>query len=591
LLAFSVVLAVSFSLVIAFGVGTLLGIGFSHMSLLSLFLLLGVGIDDSFIINDAFERADKSLEPGMRLAEALFEVGPSVMLTSATDLLAFVVGATYKVAAIRWFCLTAAIAVFIVFLCQISFFSACVVLNKRREKAGRCDICPCVTLRPPQEVSVEEAASRGMEASIDVESNETSEETSASGGVTVSVDVENKKEQISQGKVSWFECGKRPRALHIADMFHMCIVMPVVLCFVALLVLSLYFLSTKVTKGVEISDFISYDSYLVDFWETDGAHFGFLNPVGVFTTPVDVGSQEQIQLLQKTVHAIASGSSEARPITWVDAYVSWYLSNGTTANNSQLLQRFLESPNSSPFRSDLIPAGGNLVTARAWVWVALASDSEGNLQLTRQIRSTYDEVLQGRIPGFVWSEFFLSSDRFDGIDDTVIQSQIIGLCIVAGVCFLMMPLAAAGSSMLCIVLVNINIIGWASLWGVPISTNLAAILVLALGFSVDYSSHIAESLSSRSISNGRTTPEDPLKVVTETLREVGASVLHGGLSTFLAVLMLAFSKSKGFQDLFKCLFLMVLFGLLHGLVLLPMLFLGFSKLRNKYRSSPIVNNH
>jgi len=120
LLGSSVVFAVAFSLMIAFGVGTMFNVGFSHMSLLSIFLLLGVGIDDAFIINDAFERSDESLEPAERMAEALFEVGPAVMLTSLTDLLAFIVGATYTIAAIRWFCITAAIAVFAVFLCQVS---------------------------------------------------------------------------------------------------------------------------------------------------------------------------------------------------------------------------------------------------------------------------------------------------------------------------------------------------------------------------------------------------------------------------------------------------------------------------------------
>lgn len=561
LLGSSVVFAVAFSLMIAFGVGTMFNVGFSHMSLLSIFLLLGVGIDDAFIINDAFERSDESLEPAERMAEALFEVGPAVMLTSLTDLLAFIVGATYTIAAIRWFCITAAIAVFAVFLCQVSFFSALVVLNKRREKAGRCDVCPCIPLHGAEESSTEESTSSDEATSMDNEDN------------------------TEQSSIRTLVCGRQRRVCHIADMFQLCAVIPVVLCFVALLAFSLYFLATKFTKGVDVSDFISKDSYLVDFWKTDSAHFGFMNPVGIFTTPVDVGDQDQVLLLQKTVHAIGAISSAHRQVTWVDAYIGWYLSNGSAANNSLLLQRFLESPDSLPFRSDLVPDGGNLVTARAWVWVMLAADSDGNLELTRRIRSVYDHILEGQIPGFVWSEFFLSADRYDGIDQTIIGSQLIGLCIVGVVCFLMLPPSAAAASILSIVLVNLDIMGWASLWGVPFSTNMAAILVLSMGFSVDYSAHIAEGISSRALSSGRSTPEDPLNVVSEVLREIGTSVLHGGLSTLLAVLMLSFSKSKGFQDLFKCLLLMVVFGLLHGLVLLPMLFFVYAKLRNKCRRS------
>jgi len=108
---------------------------------LVIFILLGVGIDDAFIINDAFERVDQSLDPAARLVEAFDEVGPAVLLTSLTDFVAFL-GISYKIAAILWFCTTAAIAVFAVFLFQITFFSALVVLNKHRQQARLYDICP-----------------------------------------------------------------------------------------------------------------------------------------------------------------------------------------------------------------------------------------------------------------------------------------------------------------------------------------------------------------------------------------------------------------------------------------------------------------
>lgn len=330
------------------------------------------------------------------------------------------------------------------------------------------------------------------------------------------------------------------------------------------------------------------DSYLVDFWDANDANFGFESPVGIFSTPVNVADPEQMSRLRSTVHAIATLSSKTQHTTWVDAFVNWQVNNGTTtqsSTNNALLKQFLESPDASRFKGDLVPVGENLVNARAWVWVVLAQDAEGNVKLTKKIRSTYDDNLQGWVPGFVWSDFFLTSDRYADVEPTVIWSQLVGICVVAVVCFLMLPPIAAAASILSILLVNINILGWASLWGVPISVTLAAILVLAMGFSVDYSAHIAEGLSTRALNTGRTIPEDPLEVVVDVLRSIGMSVLHGGLSTFMAVLMLGFSKSKGMQDLFKCLFLMVLFGLLHGFVLLPMLFLAVSKATNKFRRS------
>jgi Niemann-Pick C1 protein len=63
----------------------------------------------------------------------------------------------------------------------------------------------------------------------------------------------------------------------------------------------------------------------------------------------------------------------------------------------------------------------------------------------------------------------------------------------------------------------------------------------------------------------------PQRRMDETLVELGGSVLNGGLSTLLGVLVMAFSKSAAFQTLFQMFLSMVVFGLAHGLVFLPCL--------------------
>jgi Patched family len=52
---------------------------------------------------------------------------------------------------------------------------------------------------------------------------------------------------------------------------------------------------------------------------------------------------------------------------------------------------------------------------------------------------------------------------------------------------------------------------------------------------------------------------------------MGSSILLGGLSTFLGVLPLAFGTSTVMQTVFKCLCSMVVLGLTHGLIVLPVL--------------------
>ena len=54
-----------------------------------------------------------------------------------------------------------------------------------------------------------------------------------------------------------------------------------------------------------------------------------------------------------------------------------------------------------------------------------------------------------------------------------------------------------------------------------------------------------------------------------SLRKIGPAVTNGGLTTFLSVIVLAGSQTHVFITIFKIFFLTVIFGLFHGVILLP----------------------
>ena len=57
----------------------------------------------------------------------------------------------------------------------------------------------------------------------------------------------------------------------------------------------------------------------------------------------------------------------------------------------------------------------------------------------------------------------------------------------------------------------------------------------------------------------------------KSLRNMGPAVLKGGFSTFLSFILLANSNSHVFETFFKIFFLVIMFALYNGLVILPII--------------------
>lgn len=92
-------------------------------------------------------------------------------------------------------------------------------------------------------------------------------------------------------------------------------------------------------------------------------------------------------------------------------------------------------------------------------------------------------------------------------------------------------------------------------------------LELAVGLSVDYAAHVAHSFliarAPSSVSNSR-----KYRALI-AVRHIGTAVLSGAGSTLLALSFLSFSKTYVLRAFFKIFLLVIIFGLWHGLLLLP----------------------
>jgi Niemann-Pick C1 protein len=117
--------------------------------------------------------------------------------------------------------------------------------------------------------------------------------------------------------------------------------------------------------------------------------------------------------------------------------------------------------------------------------------------------------------------------------------------------------------LLCVALTLVDMVGMLHFWGITVDTLSCINIVLAIGLCVDYSAHIAHAFI---VSQG--TREER---AVNSLTSMGPAIINGGVTTFLALILLGFSQSHVFITFFKVFTLTVAFGLFHGVVFFPVI--------------------
>ena len=107
----------------------------------------------------------------------------------------------------------------------------------------------------------------------------------------------------------------------------------------------------------------------------------------------------------------------------------------------------------------------------------------------------------------------------------------------------------------------VDLCGFMAAWDITIDVVSACNIIIAIGLCVDYSVHICHAFLTVS-----GTRKERAKVA---IIDMGVAVLNGGFSTLLAFILLAGSDSHVFSVFFRIFLMVVIFGLFHGLILLP----------------------
>ena len=138
------VLSLSFAGAAGYGLMMWFGVPFTALVQIAPFILLGIGIDNAFVISGAYDRTDESLPVEERVRLTMLSAGMSVTATTLTDVAALYLGSLTRLPAVQYFCYYTGTAILAIYFEHITVFIAYLVLDTKRREAERRDCTVCI---------------------------------------------------------------------------------------------------------------------------------------------------------------------------------------------------------------------------------------------------------------------------------------------------------------------------------------------------------------------------------------------------------------------------------------------------------------
>ncbi len=555
------VLTIGLSIISGFGLSQYMGFLFGNTHSILTFILLGIGADGVFILVTAMRGTDPKKSDAERAADALGHAGVSLTVSSLTNVAAFGIGSLTVIPDLSSFCKYAAISLFFLWVYLNTFFAAVLVLNERRVRGGKLDVLCCIS---------------DCRESV--------------------APVQRKPSRLSNFM-------KKRYAPFIT---HPMVKYPVLLATLAWAAFCGYNI-TLLEVEATATNFLPDGSYLKENFELTSEYFGG-RPTDVFIVT------EEFDYFEKRDVYDALPSQFTQPgfdtdVPYIDPNSISFWFDAFKADMDTLGNGFPVPPISADindFQDDpklqnqKFPKNATLFYKYIVLWLASpvnvqrasnvklnsASDQIERARISmqhfpigavedgvfkedaREIVKTVDKIYEivdaQEIPTYVFS-FKYTQDwaSFKVIQDELIQN--VGLALVAVAVVVTLLLGDVIMSLLVlmsVVLTMIMLLGVQPLLGLSIDTVAVVLFTLAVGISVDYTVHVGYEFLTVS-----GTRRDRVAVV---LGDVGVPVIHGAVSTFLAVLLQSQSESYVFRVVFLDFFFAILFGAFNGLLILPM---------------------
>ncbi|XP_072364514.1 patched domain-containing protein 3-like [Scyliorhinus torazame] len=553
------VISAGLAVVTGFGLLMYCGMSFAIDTANAPFLILGIGVDDMFIMLSSWQKTKVHDKVEDRLAKTYSEAAVSITITTLTDVLAFYIGIMTPFPSVKSFCVYTGTTVLFCFVYNITFFGAVLALNGRREASNR----HWLTLRK-------------------VERDPKPDKSKLYGLCCVGGSYNPESGAESEHPVYFFF--KKYYGPFLTNRWTKAIV---VLLYTGYLAGSIYG-CLHIKEGIDLRNLAFDDSYVIKFYNDESDFFSEYGPrvMVTVTEPVEYWNSTIQDEIEICMGRLENNSYVDRELSasWLRIYVEQAANksidirerNAFIGNLSKVLTSIPEFQQDIELSEDDM----DIRASRFFIQIVNASDSFNQKNMLIELRNSVKEC---KIPLLVYHPAFIYFDQFLVIVTTTVQNIIVAAAAMLVISLLLIPNPVCSLWVtFAIASVLVGVSGFMAFWGVNLDSISMINLVICIGFSVDFTAHISYAF----VSNDKT---DANERAIDALYTLGYPILQGALSTIMGIVVLSMAGGYIFRTFFKIMFLVIFFGAVHGLVLMPV-FLTFYQACGNQNSGP-SNTH
>ncbi|KRY56200.1 Patched domain-containing protein 3, partial [Trichinella britovi] len=578
---------VSAALAVVISLGFLLLVGLEYVLINSVMpiLVVSVGVSDMFIMISAWKETDDSLPTEKRLAQALADAGVAITITSVTDVVSFLVGAWSTFPAVTSFCIYTALAMTLDYTCQITFFAAVMAFFGNFEAERRHCLFPWIIIK--------ENNNSAVKSSDDVHMTENSGKMLFAEGVANVAASPDGAPNYTLSRCELKEKRKIPlqkrcsKAESVSSTFFQkyyghCLFHPavkVVVCFLYLIYIGLAIWGCIVIKeGLRPADLVHKNHYVTKFYKLsrDFRNCGMQVHILV-NNPPDLSVAENRQRVLDMVHAFEGSAftmGSNGTVFFLNEYLNYLNSLGAAVMDtdkfwSDDLLNWIRFNGARPlWETDIVwshpsnngSSRGRIKAFRFQIGLLKFNTAAEQVKAAKFLRTTAAKYADMNVT--TYHEFWPHVDQYMSIAPTTWRNLGISFCSMIVIAFILIPNLYCGLFItLSMLSINVGVYGYMSHWDVNLDCISMITLIMSIGFAVDLSAHISYGYI---CAKGSTSQR-----AIRSLQLLGYPVLLSGLATVLGVSVLSRVPVPMIVTFFKTVFLVIMLGILHSHLFLP----------------------